>query len=91
MDIAIAVEQHFGRLDDEAVPGVDYGSAVTYEALAETWRDGRALPTLAELEAAWAAYEARGPEPTEAEMLAARVEELEAALVDVLLMLAGGE
>lgn len=49
-DYAIAVERLLGV--------AEYGSAATYAELVRTWRDARPIPSEADLQAAWAAYQA---------------------------------
>lgn len=51
IDYGIAVEKHFGG-------PADHRRAGSYAELVETWKDARPVPTDAQLQTAWAAYEA---------------------------------
>lgn len=81
MDIALAV--------DRLVPIAKYRNAKNYGLLVETWSDERPVPTIQEIEAAWAEIlfereqqAALPPVPTEEERIAA----LEAMIFELILV-----
>lgn len=95
MNIPMALEAYFGRLEDEGVAPIQYRDGSSYERLRATWADERPLPDEAELEAYWRetgealvqAWEAGqgvvSPDVDELGALRARVDELEAFIRDL--------
>lgn len=97
MNIPMALEAYFGRLEDEGVAPIQYRDGSSYERLRATWADERPLPDEAVLVVYWRetgealvqAWEAGqgvvSPDVDELGALRARIDLLEQALLDVLM------